>query len=92
MSLLLHALTVAVVVVAIVTVVVVVVFLFAAAVYTTFRFNASKPISMCTKKIRLFATVYSRARVCMCVCARTTYLLPARTSDHLKISVTSLIL
>jgi hypothetical protein len=49
----------AVAVVVVVVVAVVFVFVFAAAVYTNLRLSASKPISMCTEKIRLFATVYS---------------------------------
>ena len=49
--------------VVVVVAVVVFVFVFSAAVYTNLRLSASKPISMCTKKIRLFATVYSNVFV-----------------------------
>jgi predicted membrane-bound dolichyl-phosphate-mannose-protein mannosyltransferase len=47
----------------VVVVVAIVVFVFAVAVYTTLRLSASKPISTCSKKIRLFATVYLRVFV-----------------------------
>lgn len=74
-------------VVVVVAVVVVFVFVFPAAVYITLRLSASKPVSMCTKKI---GYLLQCIRACACVCARTSYLLPARTSDPLKISVASL--
>lgn len=63
-------------VVVVVAVVVVVMFVFSAAVYITPRLNASKPVSMCSKKIRLFATVYSRACVCVCARGQRTYFPP----------------
>ena len=70
-------------VVVVVVVAVVFVFVFPAAVYITLRLSVSKPVSMCSEKIRLYATVYSR--LCVCVCARADNVPTSRlTSDPLE--------